>query len=66
MEDSRVTLRLTDADGIVVYEENDMGEDDDGVWTYDSSDLGSNGEYIFTIESESGSMDFDVTIDVAY
>ena len=66
LEDSRVTLRLTDADGVVVNEENDMGEGDDGVWTYDSSDLSSNGEYIFTIESESGSMDFDVTIDVAY
>ena len=52
--------------GVVVDEENDMGESDDDVWTYDSSALSSNGEYVFTIESESGSMDFDVTIDVAY
>jgi len=28
--------------------------------------LSSTGNYIFTIESESGSMDFDIVIDVTY
>ena len=65
LEESQVTLRLTDADGVVVQEENGVGEGD-GAWSYTSDDLSSNGEYVFTIESESGSMDFDVTIDVAY
>ena len=65
LEESRVTLRLTDADGVVVQEENGVGEGD-GAWSYSSDDLSSNGEYIFTIENESGSMDFDVIIDVKY
>ena len=65
LEDSRVTLRLTDADGVVVQEENGVGEGD-GAWSYTSDDLSSNGEYVFTIENESGSMDFDVIIDVKY
>ena len=65
LEESQVTLRLTDADGVVVQEENGVGEGD-GAWSYSSDDLSSNGEYIFTIENESGSMDFDVIIDVKY
>ena len=65
LEESQVTLRLTDADGVVVQEENGVGEGD-GAWSYSSDDLSSNGEYVFTIENESGSMDFDVIIDVKY
>ena len=65
LEESQVTLRLTDADGVVVQEENGVGEGD-GSWSYSSDDLSSNGEYVFTIENESGSMDFDVIIDVKY
>ena len=65
LEESQVTLRLTDADGIVVQEENGVGEGD-GAWSYSSDDLSSNGEYVFTIENESGSMDFDLIIDVKY
>ena len=65
LEESQVTLRRTDADGVVVQEENGVGEGD-GAWSYSSDDLSSNGEYVFTIENESGSMDFDVIIDVKY
>ena len=65
LEESTVTLRLTDADGVVVDEEPGVGEGD-GAWSYSSDDLSSNGDYVFTIESESGSMDFDVIIDVTY
>ncbi len=65
LEESQVTLRLTDSDGVVVQEENGVGEGD-GAWSYSSDDLSSNGEYVFTIENESGSMDFDVIIDVKY
>jgi len=65
LEESQVTLRLTDADGVVVQEENGVGEGD-GAWSYSSDDLSSNGEYVFTIENESGSMDFDIIIDVKY
>ena len=65
LEESRVTLRLTDADGVVVQEENGVGEGD-GAWSYSSDDLSSTGDYVFTIENESGSMDFDVIIDVKY
>ena len=65
LEESQVTLRLTDADGVVVQEENGVGEGD-GAWSYSSDDLSSTGEYIFTIENESGSMDFDIIIDVKY
>ena len=65
LEESTVTLRLTDADGVVVNEETGVGEGD-GAWSYSSDDLSSNGDYVFTIESESGSMDFDVIIDVTY
>ena len=65
LEESQVTLRLTDADGVVVQEENEVGEGD-GAWSYSSDDLSSTGDYVFTIENESGSMDFDVIIDVKY
>ena len=65
LEESQVTLRLTDADGVVVQEENGVGEGD-GAWSYSSDDLSSTGDYVFTIENESGSMDFDVIIDVKY
>jgi len=65
LEESQVTLRLTDADGVVVQEENGVGEGD-GAWSYSSDDLSSTGDYVFTIENESGSMDFDVMIDVKY
>ena len=65
LEESQVTLRLTDADGVVVQEENGVGEGD-SAWSYSSDDLSSTGDYVFTIENESGSMDFDVIIDVKY
>jgi len=65
LEDSQVTLRLTDADGVLINEENGVGEGD-GSWSYSTDDLSSTGNYIFTIESESGSMDFDIVIDVTY
>jgi len=65
-DDSTVTLRLTDADGVVVDEETGVEDSDDGVWSYSSDDLSSTGNYVFTIESESGSMDYDVIIDVKY
>lgn len=65
LEESQVTLRLTDADGVVVQEENGVGEGD-GAWSYSSDDLSSTGDYVFIIENESGSMDFDVIIDVKY
>jgi hypothetical protein len=58
-------LRLTDADGSVIEEETGVGEGD-GAWSYTSDDLSSTGNYVFTIESESGSMDYDVIIDVKY
>jgi hypothetical protein len=65
LEDSRVTLRLTDADGVVVDEEGNVGEGD-GAWSYSSDDLNSTGDYVFSIIAESGSMDYDVIIDVKY
>ena len=65
LEDSRVTLRLTDADGVVVDEEENVGEGD-GAWSYSSDDLSSTGDYVFSIIAESGSMDYDVIIDVKY
>ena len=64
-EEDTVTLRLTDADGVIVDEENGVGEGD-GAWSYTTDDLSSTGNYVFTIESESGSMDFDIIIDVKY
>lgn len=64
-EEDAVTLRLTDADGVIVDEENGVGEGD-GAWSYTTDDLSSTGNYVFTIESESGSMDFDIIIDVKY
>jgi len=64
-EEDTVTLRLTDADGSVIEEETGVGEGD-GAWSYTSDDLSSTGNYVFTIESESGSMDYDVIIDVKY
>jgi hypothetical protein len=65
LEDSRVTLRLTDADGVVVDEEGNVGEGD-GAWSYSSDDLNSTGDYVFSIIAESGSMDYEVIIDVKY
>ena len=65
MEESQVTLRLTDADGAVVQEENGVSESS-STWSYSTDDLSSTGDYIFTIESESGSMDYDFVIDVTY
>ena len=65
LEESQVTLRLTDADGAVVQEENGVSESS-GTWSYSTDDLSSTGNYIFTIESESGSMDYDLVIDVTY
>jgi len=65
LEESQVTLRLTDADGVVVDEESGVSEGQ-GTWSYSTDDLSSTGDYIFTIESESGSMDYDVIIDVTY
>ena len=64
-EEDTVTLRLTDAGGELVNEETGVGEGD-GAWSYTSDDLSSIGDYTFTIESESGSMDFDIIIDVKY
>ena len=64
-EEDAVTLRLTDADGVIIDEENGVGESD-GAWSYTTDDLSSTGNYVFTIESESGSMDFDIIIDVKY
>ena len=64
-EEDTVTLRLSDADGVIIDEETDVGEGD-GAWSYTSDDLSSTGDYKFTIESESGSMDFDIIIDVKY
>ena len=65
LEESQVTLRLTDADGVVVDEESGVSEGQ-GTWSYSTDDLSSTGDYIFTIESESGSMDYDLIIDVTY
>ena len=64
-EEDTVTLRLSDADGVIIDEETGVGEGD-GAWSYSSDDLSSTGDYVFTIESESGSMDFDIIIDVMY
>ena len=64
-EEDTVTLRLSDADGVIIDEETGVGEGD-GAWSYTSDDLSSTGDYTFTIESESGSMDFDIIIDVKY
>ena len=64
-DESTVTLRLTDADGVVVDEEIGVGAGD-GVWSYNSDELSSNGEYVFTIEIETGSMNYNLTVDVTY
>ena len=48
------------------YETEEPIGEGDGAWSYSSDDLGSTGDYVFTIESESGSMDFDIIIDVTY
>lgn len=66
LEESTVTLRLTDADGTVIEETDEPIGEGDGAWSYSSDDLSSTGNYVFTIESESGSMDFDIIIDVKY
>lgn len=65
LDESTVSLRLTDEDGAVLQEETGVGEGD-GAWSYTSDDLSSTGNYVFTIESESGSMNYDVIIDVKY
>ena len=65
LEESTVTLRLTDADGAIIQEETGVSESD-GAWSYTSDDLSSTGNYVFTIESESGSMDYSLIIDVKY
>ena len=65
LEESAVTLRLTDADGAVLQEETGVSEGD-GSWSYTSDDLSSTGDYVFTIENESGSMDYSLIIDVKY
>jgi len=65
LEESTVTLRLTDADGAVIQEEAAVSEGD-GAWSYTSDDLSSTGDYTFTIESESGSMDYSLIIDIKY
>jgi len=65
LEESQVTLRLTDADGVIIDEETGV-EEGDGVWSYSNDDLSSTGDYTFTIESESGNMDYEVIIDVKY
>lgn len=65
LESSSVTLRLTDADGVVVDEESEVVEGD-GAWSYSSDDLSSTGDYVFSIVQEEGSMDFEVIIDVTY
>ena len=64
-EEDTVTLRLTDADGAIIQEETDVSEGD-GVWSYGSDDLSSTGDYVFSIIAESGSMDYEVFIDVSY
>ena len=65
LEDSRVTLRLTDADGVVVDEEENVGEGD-GAWSYSSDDLSSTGDYVFSIIREEGTIEWTTTIDVKY
>ena len=47
-----MTLRLTDADGVIVQEDTDVNDDGDGIWSYSTDDLSSTGTYIFTIERE--------------
>ena len=64
--ESEVTLRLTDADGVIVQEDTDVNDDGDGIWSYSTDDLSSTGDYIFTIEIENGNMNYDIIIDVTY
>ena len=64
--ESEVTLRLTDADGVIVQEDTDVNDDGDGIWSYSTDDLSSTGDYIFTIEIENGNMNYDIVIDVTY
>ena len=64
-----VTLRLTDADGVVVDEEEiDCSQLDacDGTWSYSSDDLSSIGDYVFSITREEGTVEWTTTIDVKY
>ena len=65
LEEDTVTLRLTDADGAIIQEEADVS-DGDGTWSYSSDDLSSTGDYVFSIIAESGSMEYEVFIDVSY
>ena len=60
-----VTLRLTDSDDNLLQEEEGV-EEGDGAWSYSSDDLLSKGSYTFSIIQESGTMEYDVTIDVTY
>ena len=62
--DSSVTLRLTDADDVIVQEESNLASD--GTWSYTSDDLSSIGDYVFLIIREEGTIDWTTTIDVKY
>jgi len=69
--DATVTLRLTDADGVVVEEEEitcqSLGQQNcDGNWGYSSDDLSSTGDYVFSITREEGTMNWDAAIVVKY
>jgi len=71
--DATVILRLTDADGVVVEEEEitcqsigQSSQNCDGNWGYSSDDLSSTGDYVFSITREEGTMNWDATIAVKY
>jgi hypothetical protein len=67
--DATVTIRLTDADGVVVEEDEIECEESqicNGAWSYNSDDLSSTGDYVFSIIRESGTMSWDLIIDVKY
>ena len=60
-----VTLRLTDSADNILQEEEGV-EEGDGAWSYSSDDLISKGSYTFSIIQESGTMEYEVIIDVTY
>ena len=62
---STVNLTLIDAQGNNLENEMDVQEGD-GSWSISSESLGAVGDYEFIIEGESGSMSYEVTIDVSY
>ena len=62
---SSVNLMLNDAQGNNLENEMDVQEGD-GSWSISSESLGAVGDYEFIIEGESGSMSYEVTIDVSY